>query len=203
MEEIFGTTLETLTSFPGAPFFCFPPPRSWDWLTLLFVGIALLGTTYTDCLSPTSSSSSSSYTPSSRPVIPASYVTSTTGTGLVHTAPAHGVEDWEAWQAFQSSSDAPSSGDVLCAVDAEGRLNDVLDQLVAPEVADRLRGKDVLKDGTAETIRILQGNGRLISEVKVEHKYPYDWRTKKPVIFRCVFLFLSLNSPQLMCVFFL
>jgi isoleucyl-tRNA synthetase len=74
---------------------------------------------------------------------------------------------------------------------------------VAPEVADRLRGKDVLKDGTAETIRILQGNGRLISEVKVEHKYPYDWRTKKPVIFRCVFLFLSLNSPQLMCVFFL
>jgi isoleucyl-tRNA synthetase len=28
MEEIFGTTLETLTSFPGAPFFCFPPPRS-------------------------------------------------------------------------------------------------------------------------------------------------------------------------------
>ncbi|GAA5868985.1 hypothetical protein JCM8547_003242 [Rhodosporidiobolus lusitaniae] len=170
LEEILGTKLETLATLPGS---------------------ALLTTTYTNSLIPPSSSPSPSFTSSPRPVFPASYVTSTTGTGLVHTAPAHGVEDWEAWRSYQSSlpsspssSSSFSKSDVLCAVDAAGRLNDVLDQLLPPPVAERLKGKDVLKDGTAEVITILEENGRLLKEVEVQHKYPYDWRTKKPVIFR-------------------
>ncbi|GAA6001181.1 hypothetical protein JCM10207_007447 [Rhodosporidiobolus poonsookiae] len=145
-----------------------------------FSGSTLLSTTYTDALSSPSAS------PSPRPIIPATYVTSTTGTGLVHTAPAHGVDDWEAFRAYQTRT-LPAGQplpDVLCAVDAEGRLNDVLDRIVDRDVADRLRGKEVLKDGTDETIRVLEDRGRLLKEVEVTHKYPYDWRTKKPVIFR-------------------
>ncbi|GAA6026796.1 hypothetical protein JCM8097_005868 [Rhodosporidiobolus ruineniae] len=159
--EIIGVELETLATFPGS---------------------TLLSTTYTDLLS----SPSSSFGRAPRPIIPASYVTSTTGTGLVHTAPAHGVEDWEAFRAYQASTLPPGQPgpDVLCAVDAEGRLNETLGKMVDEETASRLRGKEVLGEGTAETIRILEEKGRLLKEVEVTHKFPYDWRTKKPVIFR-------------------
>ncbi|GAA5970004.1 hypothetical protein JCM11641_000230 [Rhodosporidiobolus odoratus] len=153
-----------------------------------FSGETLLQTTYTDCLTPSPSTSTPSFITAPRPIITASYVTSTTGTGLVHTAPAHGVEDWEAWRDYRASS-SPSSPcakaqDTLCAVDASGRLSSVLERMVAPETAQRLLGKEILGEGTAETIRILGENGKLLKEVEVKHKYPYDWRTRKPVIFR-------------------
>ncbi|GAA5896774.1 hypothetical protein JCM5296_002998 [Sporobolomyces johnsonii] len=146
-----------------------------------FTGSSLLSTTYSCVLSSPSTAPSSP-----RPIIPASYVTATTGTGLVHTAPAHGVEDFEAWRAYQSSlpSSSAQQKDILCAVDGEGKLNDVLDEMVSKDVADRLKGKEVLKDGTAETIKVLEERGTLLKEVEVTHKFPYDWRTKKPVIFR-------------------
>lgn len=142
-------------------------------------GSALLATTYASPLSTSPSLSSA------RPVFPASYVTSTTGTGLVHTAPAHGMEDWDAWRAFQTLQN-PSQplSNVLCAVDHEGNFSDVLDELVDPEVKERLVGKAVLSDGTAAVIELLKERGTLLKEVEVQHKYPYDWRTKKPVIFR-------------------
>lgn len=142
-------------------------------------GSELLSTTY---ISPLSSSSSTS---SPRPIFAAPYVTSTTGTGLVHTSPAHGVEDWEAWRAFQSRLD-PSKplGDVLCAVDGTGRFSEVLGQMAEEGVRERLIGKEVLGDGTGAVIDLLREHGKLLKEVEVAHKYPYDWRTKKPVIFR-------------------
>ncbi|BGP46250.1 isoleucine-tRNA ligase [Rhodotorula kratochvilovae] len=144
-----------------------------------FSGSSLLSTTYLD---PLSSPSSPSSRPA-RPLIPASYVTATTGTGLVHTAPAHGMEDWDAWRAYRASRGLPQE-ETLCAVDGAGRLDGVLYDLVEKDVADRLVGKDVLKDGTGAVIDLLQERGRLLKEVEVQHKFPYDWRTKKPVIFR-------------------
>lgn len=159
LSEILASPLETLTTFPGS---------------------SLLSTTY---ISPLSSYSST-LTP--RTIFPASYVTSTTGTGLVHTAPAHGVEDWEAWRAHQLAlrPDEPLA-DTLCAVDGAGELiPEVLEKLVDPDVVERLGGKNVLGDGTGAVIEVLQGRGTLLKEVEVRHKFPYDWRTKKPVIFR-------------------
>ena len=143
-------------------------------------GSILLQTTYT---SPLATSPLS--TP--RPLFAAAYVASTTGTGLVHTAPAHGMEDWEAWRAFESSL-APNQPlqDVLCAVDAAGRFSSVLGALVEDDVRVRLEGKDILMEGTQSVIEILEERGTLLREVEVSHKYPYDWRTKKPVIFRRV-----------------
>ncbi|GAA5908415.1 hypothetical protein JCM6882_007930 [Rhodosporidiobolus microsporus] len=160
-EEILNTKLEELTAFPGS---------------------ALLSTTYTTPLSTTPSAPSSH----PRPLIPASYVTSTTGTGLVHTAPAHGVDDWEAYRAYQSARLPAGQAlpDTLCAVDAEGRLDETLRSLVDGEVAERLVGKEVLGKGTEEVIAVLEERGCLLKEEKVTHKFPYDWRTKKPVIFR-------------------
>lgn len=144
-------------------------------------GSTLLGSTYTSPLHTPG-------TPSApRPLIPASYVTSTTGTGLVHTAPAHGMEDWEAWRAFRlASRPGEPLKDVLCAVDGAGRFSDVLGELVEDDVRLRLEGKDILKEGTQSVIEVLQERGTLLKEVEVSHKFPYDWRTKKPVIFRCV-----------------
>ncbi|GAA5862969.1 hypothetical protein JCM3774_006704 [Rhodotorula dairenensis] len=154
-----------------------------------FTGYSLLSTTYRDPLS-----SPSSLSTSTRPIIPADYVTATTGTGLVHTAPAHGVEDWEAWRAYhiaQLEEEGPSGDqpaavpDTLCAVDADGKLDATLREMGLDEdVVERLIGKDILRDGTAEVIRLLEERGRLLKEVEVEHKFPYDWRTKQPVIYR-------------------
>jgi len=59
------------------------------------------------------------------------------------------------------------------------------------EVVERLKGKDVLGNGSGEVIRLLQERGTLLKEVEVTHKFPYDWRTKKPVIFRSVEIFPS------------
>ncbi|GAA6011588.1 hypothetical protein JCM11491_004697 [Sporobolomyces phaffii] len=153
-----------------------------------FLGSSLLSTTYTSVLNPSTSSPPTSSTRTARPVIPASYVTATTGTGLVHTSPAHGIEDFEAYRAYQSTL-APDSpflvDDIYCAVDGEGRLDQNLDKFGLDNgVVERLRGKSVLGDGVQEVIDVLEETETLLKEVEVTHKFPYDWRTKKPVIFR-------------------
>jgi isoleucyl-tRNA synthetase len=54
------------------------------------------------------------------------------------------------------------------------------------QVVERLKGKNVLGNGVEEVIGLLKERGTLLREVEVQHKFPYDWRTKKPVIFRSV-----------------
>ncbi|GAA5882562.1 hypothetical protein JCM16303_002043 [Sporobolomyces ruberrimus] len=151
-----------------------------------FLGSSLLSTSYTSVLNSTSSSSASA--PAIRPIIPASYVTATTGTGLVHTSPAHGVEDFEAYRSYQSTLPETSPfkvDDIHCAVDGEGRLDANLEKFgLEAGIVERLKGKNVLGDGVGEVIEILQERGTLLREIEVKHKFPYDWRTKKPVIFR-------------------
>ncbi|KAI5475544.1 isoleucyl-trna synthetase [Pseudohyphozyma bogoriensis] len=154
--EVMGVTLETLATFPGS---------------------TLLQTTFTSPLF-----SSPSFQPA-RPIFSAPYVTSTTGTGLVHTAPAHGVEDWEAFRAYQLARNEQPT-DSLCAVDGAGKFSDVLESLVEKETAGKLVGKEVLYAGTKGVIELLTERGALLKEVRVKHKFPYDWRTKKPVIYR-------------------
>lgn len=149
----------------------------------MYTGSDLLSTTYTSVL-PSSSPSPN------RPIIPASYVTSTTGTGLVHTAPAHGVEDWLAWTAHSATSN-----DIPCAVDSDGKFSTVLEGMVDSVTVTRLLGKEVLGNGTGEVIDILNEGGTMLKEVEIFHKFPYDWRTKKPVIFRWVALSRSQSLP--------
>ena len=175
----------------------------------------LLKTTYTSCLSPRQSDSTDApcptgaapSPPSPRPVIRASYVTSTTGTGLVHTAPAHGVEDYEAWRDYNAQRARDPSLPVLpkvpCVVDSLGQYSSLVKSVLLgqPILADSLVGKSVLKEGNAEVINFLQAGvdarraqferhqvvdrtGGMLAEVVEHHRVAVDWRTKKPVIFR-------------------
>ncbi|MEB3161572.1 MAG: isoleucine--tRNA ligase, partial [Synechocystis sp.] len=100
-------------------------------------------------------------------VIGGDYVTTESGTGLVHTAPGHGQEDYIVGQRCGLP--------ILSPVDAAGNLT---------EEAGQFAGLNVLKDANEAIIAALQTEKALLKEEAYEHKYPYDWRTKKPTIFR-------------------
>ena len=100
-------------------------------------------------------------------VIGGDYITTESGTGLVHTAPGHGVDDFHTGQ----KNNLP----VLCPVDEAGTLT---------EEAGRFAGLNVLKDANAAIIEALESAGALLKQESYAHRYPYDWRTKKPTIFR-------------------
>ncbi|KAG7399391.1 Isoleucine--tRNA ligase, mitochondrial [Phytophthora boehmeriae] len=107
-------------------------------------------------------------------VLVGEHVTTDAGTGLVHTAPGHGQEDYFAWMAHHSSPG--EHPDILCPVDADGCFT--------AEAGDGLEGLSVLGDGNAAVIEKLQRSGNLLSISEHHHRYPYDWRTKQPVILR-------------------
>ena len=100
-------------------------------------------------------------------VIGGDYITTESGTGLVHTAPGHGVDDFHTGQ----KNGLP----VLCPVDEKGTLT---------EEAGPFAGLNVLKDANPAIIEALETAGALLKQEAYGHRYPYDWRTKKPTIFR-------------------
>ncbi|NXH37936.1 SYIM protein, partial [Dicaeum eximium] len=102
------------------------------------------------------------------PLLPANHVTMTKGTGLVHTAPAHGMEDYSVASHHQLPTD--------CLVDESGYFTEA----AGPE----LKNKNVLEEGNEAVIKMLQAAGSLLKEEKFMHSYPYDWRTKTPIIIR-------------------
>ncbi|KAL2099029.1 hypothetical protein ACEWY4_005509 [Coilia grayii] len=102
------------------------------------------------------------------PLLPASHVTMGKGTGLVHTAPAHGMEDYSVASHFKLSVD--------CMVDEEGRFTEL--------AGAELQGKLVMAEGNDTVISMLRDAGALVKEEDCVHSYPYDWRSKLPVIVR-------------------
>jgi len=101
-------------------------------------------------------------------VIGGDYITTESGTGLVHTAPGHGVEDYQTGLKYGL--------ELLSPVDDAGRFTD--------EAGPDLVGKNVLSDGNDAVIEMMKEAGALLKVEPYGHKYPYDWRTKKPTIFR-------------------
>ncbi len=100
-------------------------------------------------------------------VIGGDYITTEAGTGLVHTAPGHGVDDF--------NTGRKAGLPVLCPVDEAGTLT---------AEAGPFAGLNVLKDANPAIISALEAAGALLRHEPYEHRYPYDWRTKKPTIFR-------------------
>ncbi|MEO0758108.1 MAG: isoleucine--tRNA ligase [Cyanobacteria bacterium J06648_16] len=94
-------------------------------------------------------------------------ITADSGTGLVHSAPAHGPEDFFA---AQENGIQP-----IVLVDEAGRYT---------ADAGQFEGLKVLTNGTEAVIDAITENGTLLKEDPYAHSYPYDWRTKKPVIYR-------------------
>ncbi|SNX85621.1 probable ISM1 - isoleucine--tRNA ligase, mitochondrial [Melanopsichium pennsylvanicum] len=126
-----------------------------------------------------------------RPILMADYVTALSGTGLVHSAPAHGVEDYQIWK----QQGYIKRDGIFSPVDDEGRYSsDILQFDLSSEegsppskdsaLGQRLIGKEVLSDGAVEVLAILKERNALISVQTLRHKYPYDWRSKQPVIVR-------------------
>jgi isoleucyl-tRNA synthetase len=118
-------------------------------------------------------------------VLPSHHVLPTSGTGVVHMAPAHGAEDYAAFIAAGYLNASDSS--VVCPVDGYGRYSESIKDLCREGQADfgaRLVGKEVLWGGNSEILAILEESGVLVKRMPFKHKYPYDTRTKKPMIVR-------------------
>ena len=99
-------------------------------------------------------------------IILGEHVTLDAGTGAVHTAPGHGLEDWEVCQKYNIETFSP--------LDGRGRwTKDV------PE----LQGV-FYEEGNKIVIEKLENSGALIKKTPITHSYPHCWRCKNPVIYR-------------------
>lgn len=118
-----------------------------------------------------------------REILHGPFVTTTSGTGLVHIAPAHGQEDYALWR----DTGRLAMHGIVSPVDGEGRL--VVDgawgatEAVRADLA-HLQGQLALSDGTDAMLALLERHGALLAEHEYEHSYPIDWRTKQPVLTR-------------------
>ena len=103
------------------------------------------------------------------PLYLADYVTATDGTGIVHSAPAYGVDDFNSCVAHGLKYD-----DILNPVQGNG--------VYAPELP--LFGGQHIWKACARVIEVLGQSDRLMSTVEITHSYPHCWRHKTPVIYR-------------------
>ncbi len=112
-------------------------------------------------------------------VVGAEYVTLEDGTGLVHTAPGHGAEDYQ--------TGLREGLEIYCPVKDDGTFDDT--------VPEWLRGVDVWT-ANGKVVEHLRASGHLFHDHKFLHSYPHDWRGKSPVIFRATEQwFISVDKP--------
>jgi isoleucyl-tRNA synthetase len=100
------------------------------------------------------------------PAVLGDYVTLDTGTGIVHTAPGHGWDDYVTGVRYGL--------DIYCPVDEGGRF--------LPEVAE-FAGRKVF-EANPEIVALLEARGALMATGRMRHSYPICWRCKNPIIFR-------------------
>jgi isoleucyl-tRNA synthetase len=112
-------------------------------------------------------------------VVHAEYVTTTDGTGLVHTAPGHGEDDYH--------TGIHNNLEIYCPVLANGRFDTT--------VPEWLQGQKVF-DANKLVIDKLSELGVLLATEKLVHSYPHDWRSKTPTIFRATEQwFVAIDKP--------
>ena len=103
-------------------------------------------------------------------VIVGTHVTNDAGTGLVHTAPGHGVEDYQVCLKYPGRGLEP-----YCPVDEKGYMmrgtGEGIEGLFYEQANDAV-------------LKIISENGALLKHTTFTHSYPHDWRTNKPLIFR-------------------
>jgi len=113
------------------------------------------------------------------PIVLADYVTTTDGTGLVHTAPGHGEDDYETGMRCGLTIYSP--------VLASGKFDETAPAFIV--------GKST-KEANGLITEHLRQAGRLLVEQKIVHSYPHDWRTRTPILFRATEQwFIAIDKP--------
>jgi isoleucyl-tRNA synthetase len=122
------------------------------------------------------------------PVLLGDFVTLEQGTGCVHIAPGHGMEDYLLVLTHNSHAAAGEQLEILAPVDDRGCFTDAV-----PEFA----GQHVF-NANPKIVERLQANGRLLGHGSLSHSYPHCWRCKSPVIFRATEQwFVSMETNEL------
>lgn len=114
------------------------------------------------------------------PVILGDHVTTDAGTGAVHTAPAHGQEDYIVGRVYNLPVECPVGGDGVF--------------LPGTEI---FAGEHVF-NANAHVLEVLEANGKLVHHHAILHSYPHCWRHHTPIIFRATpQWFISMNQNGL------
>ena len=112
------------------------------------------------------------------PLITGEHVTADSGTGLVHTAPAHGVDDYIVGKKFNLPTENPVAGNGVYLPEAQVFV-----------------GEHIYK-AQPKIIETLQQTGHLLKHDVIKHSYPHCWRHKTPIIFRSTpQWFINMDSP--------
>ncbi len=107
-----------------------------------------------------------------RPFLHADFVDKNTGSGLVHVAPGHGPDDYKLCLKHGIQPFAP--------VNVKGKF----DGRASPDEPLLLEGKNVLREGSQAVLHHIAERKQLLAQYSYTHSYPYDWRSKQPVIMR-------------------
>lgn len=124
------------------------------------------------------------------PIVLADYVTTESGTGCVHTAPGHGLDDYLTGIKYGL--------DIYCPVNDKGEYDD------DGQIPEFLVGESVLESkgwvpANGKVLKALDEAGALLKKRKITHSYPHCWRSKTPVVFRAVdqwFVALDKNGQR-------
>jgi len=117
------------------------------------------------------------------PIVLADYVTTESGTGAVHTAPGHGMEDYQTGLKYGL--------EIYCPVGADGRYLDdgrVPADLVGLTALESVEDLEKKRTSPANigVLKRLDAAGALLAKRRYPHSYPHCWRSKTPIIFRAV-----------------
>ena len=122
------------------------------------------------------------------PILLGDFVTLEQGTGCVHIAPGHGMEDYILVLDHNAKASPGERLEILAPVDNGGRFT---------EAVQEFAGQHVFK-ANPKIVEFLQGNGRLLGHAALNHSYPHCWRCKSPVIFRATEQwFVSMETNEL------
>ena len=121
------------------------------------------------------------------PILLGDFVTLDQGTGCVHIAPGHGMEDYLLVLEHNAKATPGERLEILAPVDNSGRFTDVVKEFA---------GQHVLK-ANPKIVEFLKSNRRLLGHGSLNHSYPHCWRCKNPVIFRATeqwFVSMEMND---------
>lgn len=120
------------------------------------------------------------------PLLDGEHVTDDAGTGFVHTAPGHGLDDFGIWmESTRLLQERGIDPRIPYCVDDGGFYTKDAPGFDGARVIDDNGKKG---DANQRVITALAEYGNIIARGRVKHQYPHSWRSKKPVIFR--------NTPQ-------